>query len=241
LRTVRWDELGVSSALVCKTWRRTRRDFGSIDLQTASAVHGRRLAELDVATALHSGRPGDVLIASERSRATTTRIVHLKPPADPAEADMLSTLRLSLVAAREARSAQDVAAEATHRQQAAGLQQRLRGRSWTSEGSGQAVAVATLAEIRAKVAELDARLLVYVESNSRLFAVCVGHGPSTLVEIGAADEAIRLARRIHADFDVLALDRLPGPLCAQLNRRCVPICAGSTNFCSRGCGSPEAR
>jgi tetratricopeptide (TPR) repeat protein len=186
--------------------------FGSIDLQTASAVHGRRLAELDVATALHSGRPGDVLIASERSRATTTRIVHLKPPADPAEADMLSTLRLSLVAAREARSAQDVAAEATHRQQAAGLQQRLRGRSWTSEGSGQAVAVATLAEIRAKVAELDARLLVYVESNSRLFAVCVGHGPSTLVEIGAADEAIRLARRVHADFDVLALDRLPGPL-----------------------------
>ena len=40
--------------------------FGSIDLQTASAVHGRQLAELDLSLALAEGKPAGVLAAIER-------------------------------------------------------------------------------------------------------------------------------------------------------------------------------
>src|SRR5262249_17754746 len=43
--------------------------FGSLDLQAASVVHGRELAELGLADALAGGRPGEVFAWAERSRA----------------------------------------------------------------------------------------------------------------------------------------------------------------------------
>jgi tetratricopeptide (TPR) repeat protein len=106
--------------------------FGSIDLQTASAVHGRRLAQLDLAIALRTGRPGEVLAAVERGRATSTRVVSLRPPADPEEAELLSQLRVAVDAAREARLTQDETEEFTQRRLVADLQQRLRDRAWTA-------------------------------------------------------------------------------------------------------------
>jgi tetratricopeptide (TPR) repeat protein len=186
--------------------------FGSIDLQTASAVHGRHLAELDVAIALRDGRPADVLLAAERGTAVTARIIHLTPPDDPVAAELLSKLRISLVSAREARTAEDSAAEVIHRQDAAALQQRLRDRAWTVGGSGEAAPVASLAEIETQVRRLSARLVTYVESEGQLVAVAVGGGNPTLVRLGSAAHVAQLAKRARADLDVLALERLPEPL-----------------------------
>jgi tetratricopeptide (TPR) repeat protein len=186
--------------------------FGSIDLQTASAVHGRRLAQLDIATAVVTGRPGEVLLAAERGRATTARLVHLRPPQDLAEAELLSNLRLALGAAREARASQDGPAEATHRQQVAALQQHLRDRSWASDGTGRAAPIASVADVAGRAQELDVCLAVYVECDGQLLAVVVRDGGSVLLQLGGFAEALALARRVRADFDVLALDRLPEPL-----------------------------
>ncbi|MGH8961316.1 MAG: hypothetical protein ACRDWT_08925, partial [Jatrophihabitantaceae bacterium] len=56
--------------------------FGSIDLQTASAVHGARLAELGIAVALRDGRPRAVFAAAERARAVSSRLQPVRPPDD---------------------------------------------------------------------------------------------------------------------------------------------------------------
>ena len=61
--------------------------FGSIDLQTASAVHGRQLAELDLSMALAEGRPAGVLAAIERGRATSSRLPGVSAPTDPVAAE----------------------------------------------------------------------------------------------------------------------------------------------------------
>ena len=67
--------------------------FGGIDLQSASAVHGRRLAAHDLDLALRSGRPGSVVAAVERSRAVSGRIRSVTPPADERTAELLAELR----------------------------------------------------------------------------------------------------------------------------------------------------
>src|SRR5206468_1605115 len=54
---------------------RYQAQFGSVDLQTASALHGRRLAALDLDLALETGRPADVFSALERGRAQSRRLV----------------------------------------------------------------------------------------------------------------------------------------------------------------------
>ena len=56
--------------------------FGSVDLRTAAAVHGRRLAALDLDIALAGGRPARVFEAVERARATSSRLPPIRPPAD---------------------------------------------------------------------------------------------------------------------------------------------------------------
>lgn len=186
--------------------------FGSIDLQTASAVHGRRLAELDLATALRTGRPADVLLAVERGRATASRMVSLAPPADSEVAGLLSELRMAVDAAREARGGQNPAAEAAGQRGVADLQQRLRDRTWTVDGSGRADAVVSIAELTETARQTGVDLVVYAVSAGRLSAVVFGHGRAGLHSLGSAAELSALVRRVRADLDLLSLDRVPPPL-----------------------------
>src|SRR4029079_3217695 len=67
--------------------------FGGIDLQSASAVHGRRLAAHDLDLALRTGRPASVVAAVERSRAVSGRIRSCTAPADERTAELLAELR----------------------------------------------------------------------------------------------------------------------------------------------------
>ena len=71
---------------------RYQAQFGSVDLQTASALHGRRLAALDLDLALARGRPADVFAALERGRAQSRRLVPVTPPSG-ASAPALVELR----------------------------------------------------------------------------------------------------------------------------------------------------
>ncbi|MFT4167448.1 MAG: hypothetical protein QM650_19605, partial [Microlunatus sp.] len=113
--------------------------FGGIDLQSASAIHGRRLVEHDVDLAIRSGRGDAVLAAVERSRAVTSRIQPVTPPADETTAGLLTTLRRAAEsAAEDAHSgARPLATAGTRRapvspalRQVADLQAQLRTRSW---------------------------------------------------------------------------------------------------------------
>ena len=67
--------------------------FGSQDLQAASAVHGRDLTVLGLRTALQTRSPAAILQWLERSRAASTRLAAVRPPADGVLAEELSLLR----------------------------------------------------------------------------------------------------------------------------------------------------
>ncbi len=182
--------------------------FGSIDLATAAAVHGRRLAELDLAIALRSGRPEVVLAAAERGRAVASRLPAVRPPDDPVAAELLGELRQTVEALRAVEL--DRAASAPLHKRRQELEARISARSWTRTGAGVVRGLVDLDELGAALG--SATLVSYARSEGGLHAVVLAPGGPRLVALGSAGEVDEQVRRVHADLDVLADPRLPGPL-----------------------------
>ena len=179
--------------------------FGSIDMQTASAIHGRRLTELGVAIAIDDGRraAAAVFAASERGRAVSSRLPSLRPPADAPTAELLAELRQAVEGIRA------TPGDASLRRKRRDLEREIKARSWTLAGSGQVQRQAGLTETRAAVANHDSTMVSFVRAGGRLHAVVLGAGPVELRSLGAADEIEAHVRRVRADLDVLAHARLP--------------------------------
>lgn len=181
--------------------------FGSIDLSTAAAVHGRRLAELDIALALQAGRPDAVFAAAERTRAVANRLTPVVPPADPQRAELLSELRLALDSLRYAAAGSAEANRLVRRR--AELERAISERGWTRGGTGSARPVASLDEVRHAL--VGQALVVYLESAGRLHALAIDDGARG-VALGPAADVVELVRRVRADLDVLAQPHLPAAL-----------------------------
>ena len=181
--------------------------FGSIDLRTASAVHGRRLAQLDLAIALDGGRPAEVLAAIERGRAVSSRLAPVRPPADEETASLLAELR-SVV--ESVHAAQSDTARLTARR--ADLERRIRARAWSMAGSGSVQRPADLKAIQAAVADGDLALVSFADSDGELHAVVLTADRLETRPLGPTARVADLVRHVRADFDVLALDRLPSGL-----------------------------
>jgi tetratricopeptide (TPR) repeat protein len=193
--------------------------FGSIDLQSGSAIHGRRLVDLDLALAQESGRPAAVVEAVERGRAVSSRLVPVKQPEDLEVAQLLAELRQAHDALRE-----DVAGpraiELSRR--IAELQRQLRSHSWRVGGSGSARRPARIGQIRAGLAEFGAVLVSFLQVGDELSAVSDDGTRSTMCALAAASVVGELGQRVRADLDVLASMALPDPMrravTASLNR-----------------------
>ena len=202
--------------------------FGGVDLQSASAIHGRRLVEHDVDLAVRSGRGDVVLAAVERSRAVTSRIQPVTPPADETTAGLLTTLRRAAEsAAEDAHSgARPLSAAGTRRapmspalRQVADLQAQLRTRSWLNSGSRAWHRPASVRELRAAAAADDCHLITIIEHRGRLGAVTSRPGgPLQLIELAAADTVRTWQRRLSADLDVLASSGLPAAMTAAVTK-----------------------
>jgi tetratricopeptide (TPR) repeat protein len=188
--------------------------FGSIDLQTAAAVHGRRLAELSLTLALRTRRAAAVLAAAERARAVSTRLPVVRPPTDPQSADLLAELRRTVESLRGAM--QDAAASAPLLRRRRELERAITARRWTLAGSGAAGRTARLDEIRAGVANADSTMVVYVEAGGAMHAVVIRAGRLRLHALGSAAAITEQVRRARADLDVLAQPRLPGGISAAV-------------------------
>lgn len=191
-----------------------RAQFGSLDLQTASALHGRQLIELDLQLALETGRAAAVLAAVERGRGLSSRLPAVRAPEDPIAAELLAELRQAGEELRAIES--DPAARqraAAHRHRINGLQQSLRSRSWHAEGTGEAASVVPLGELAEGLEHAGASLVCFVESGRRLHAVVVGpRGDAQVVRLGEFAAVHELAKRSRADLDVLANGMLPEAL-----------------------------
>lgn len=188
--------------------------FGGVDLQSASAVHGRRLVAHDLELAVRSGRPGSVLAAVERSRAVSGRIRPVTPPADERTADLLAELRRTV----ELTSAGAAAATETGPRIAA-LQTELRSRAWLNSGSRAWQPPVRLRDLRAAAATEGCDLVTLTQLRGRLGAVLLpAEGPLRLVELGDVETVRSWHRRLSADLDVLAHAGLPPAMAAAVSR-----------------------
>jgi hypothetical protein len=188
--------------------------FGSVDLRTAAAVHGRRLAGLDLEIALSSGRASVVFAAAERARAVASRLPSVRPPADARTADLLAELRQVAEALRAVD--QDREASVPMQRRRRELQREITARGWRIPGIGTARRTARLVDIAKAIGTSDAAMAVYVEIAGSLHAVVVRAGERRVRSLGPSAPIIELVRRLRADLDVLAQPRLPGGLLAAV-------------------------
>ncbi|HEU5486347.1 MAG TPA: tetratricopeptide repeat protein, partial [Microlunatus sp.] len=149
--------------------------FGGVDLQSASAVHGRRLATRDLELALRSGRATSVLAAVERSRAVSGRIRPVIPPADAHTARLLAELRRLLETAEP------------DRRRVAALQVELRSRSWLDDGSRELHPPTAVAELGAAAETDDLHLVTITQAGGRLSSATIAsRGRPGLAELAAS-------------------------------------------------------
>ncbi|MEW1951841.1 CHAT domain-containing protein [Terrabacter sp. NPDC080008] len=181
----------------------------SLDLRTARAIHGARLAELDLELAVPLGS-GAVLEALERWRSATDRLPSLGRPAD----EQLAVLTEQLRAVRgQLRGESDPQQVRELNEQAGRLERRIRARDWAlsrSDDSTRAVPV-RLREAREHLVRVDRDLLWFFRHRGRLCAVGIVGGRASMRDLMPVERAAELAQRVRVDLRAAATHHL-GPL-----------------------------
>ena len=194
--------------------------FGSLDLRTASAVHGSALARLGLQLALHHGSPADVLAFIERSRAVSTRLPQVRAPSDPASAELLAALRRVEEEIRGLEGDPAAADAVTRlRREASALQRGVRVRAWELEGEGGDVSEVPRATRLGLAAASDGSAFVtFARDRGRWLAVVADGRRTRLVYLAPVREVRALVTRVRADLDALAMPTLPDVLRSAVRR-----------------------
>jgi hypothetical protein len=196
---------------------RMRDRMGGLELVSGTAVHGRELGELAVRLVLDGPSPSRraerLFRWLERTRAQSYRYEPVGS-ADPRLAERVAEVR-SL-----ARSVQLATLDGVPTTE---LETRLRTAQreavrlgWHAQRWGRPRPVATAAEVTAALG--DRAMIDFVASGDVLAAVVLVGGRVHLVRLGSATSAAEHARRIHADVDALAPDRMDRSLSRVIAR-----------------------
>jgi tetratricopeptide (TPR) repeat protein len=190
---------------------RHQAQFGSIDLQTASALHGRRMMALDLEMALAAGRPAGIFAALERGRAMSSRLVPVSPPPTQS-APLLTELRhLTETLTVIGGDPQQTEAAARIRKEIADQQDRLNRIAWRSDGSRDVARLVGLERVHELVRDSGRQMILYGATQNDLVAVLLGSGRPRLVRLPETRGIDALNSRLRADLNVLA-HRLPDGL-----------------------------
>ena len=195
--------------------------FGSLDMRTASAVHGVALARLDLEMALGSGRPRSVFASIERTRAASSRLAPVRPPADDEAASLLAQLRQVEEEARGLEGSTRDSDLARLRNRAAELRSAVRANAWQREGARSARAVRQVVSLSAVRAALDAEgyaLVSIVTHGGQWHATLVDGRRVEHFALGSVEVADELVRRIGSDLDALAMPRIPEQIRTSVRR-----------------------
>ncbi|GAA2098246.1 CHAT domain-containing protein [Microlunatus panaciterrae] len=188
---------------------RHQAQFGSIDLQTSSAIHGRRLVELDLDTAFSSHRPDALFSAVERGRAISRRLTAVTPPVGES-AELLAELRhLTEIIRSISDDPTAIEVVGQMRQRTSALYTELSSISWRALGAGRPTPPATMADVRTEIERRNQVLVTFCVFRNTWSAIVLGDGPPRLVELPRADQTPELVRRAQADLNVLAYSSLP--------------------------------
>jgi tetratricopeptide (TPR) repeat protein len=185
-----------------------RDQLGGLELVSATAVHGRELRELAIRLALESHNARQVFVWLERTRAQTYRYEPQEHLENSELAERIAEVRglgLELMrAGLDGRPTADLRAKLVKAQREA---TRL---GWHAQRWGRTRPMATIGEV---ISELGERAMVsFVVSGGDMVAVVIAGGQVRMVRLGAADDALEGAQKLHIDLNALAPDYLPPPL-----------------------------
>ncbi|HMO11430.1 MAG TPA: CHAT domain-containing protein, partial [Actinotalea sp.] len=186
-----------------------RRQLGSVEAVTAAAVHGERLALIEVGAALRRGDPLAVLGAVERGRATFAGPARVRPPDDPRLAELLADLRRAL---ERERAAQDAAGRAAAARVVDGLLAAARQRSWQAGGEAGGPPAPEPAGLVEELAGSDRTVVDLVAVDGVVHAVVVDGSGARLHHLADLAEVRRTGRRVAADLQALSGSHLPREL-----------------------------
>ena len=195
--------------------------FGSLDLRTASAVHGVALARLDLEIALASGRPSAVFASIERTRAASSRLAPVRPPQDDDAASLLAQLRQVEEEARGLEGSTRGGDLSRLRNRAAELRSAVRASAWQREGTRNAGAVrevVSLSAIRAGLGREGYALVSIVSHGGQWHAALVDGRRVEQHVLGSVEVAEELVRRVGSDLDALALPMIPEMIRTSVRR-----------------------
>jgi tetratricopeptide (TPR) repeat protein len=179
-------------------WQAT---FGSIDLQTATVSHGERLAERGLALAVGSGQPALVYEWVEWLDAVSTRIVALRPPADPAASADLTELRVL------AQRRPEPGTPEAERQ--AELLDRVRRRAWTDRGSAKVQPIVPFERLQDELRATEATLLAPLAADGWAWMLMVAPDAAELVRVAPVEDIRAALSGLPADLDMAAADLPP--------------------------------
>lgn len=187
-----------------------RAALGATELRAHASGHGERLARLGLRLAVQGRRPSDVLAWSEHHRAQSLRLRPVRPPDDPALADVLATLRGVAADLEQARREGDDARRLVQRRselerEVSALTRRVAGegtaaRPW--DGSRRR-------QLHAELADADAVLVSFVADGAALLAVAVDGHRVVVHDVGAVADAMAEVEAVAFALRRLARPRLP--------------------------------
>ncbi len=182
--------------------------FASVDLLTAATGIGRQLARDGLAEALRGGDPGEVLTWSEQVRASSSRVLAVRPPPDGRAAALLARLRFLQQNEQAARVSGGHAGP--WREQAAEVREQVRALAWQASGAGEVLGPVRRDRLVAALG--DATLVSLLALAGRVHALVVDAGGARVVALGASAQVREDVLRVRADLDLLAGHALPAPL-----------------------------
>ncbi|MGG5259247.1 CHAT domain-containing protein [Phycicoccus avicenniae] len=192
--------------------------YTSLDIRAAVALHGRRLAALDLDAAWASGRPAAVYAATERWRALSLRLPGARAARDDETlADLLTELRLVRRRLLDAggEDAEPLREEAVRlEREVAHRERELDARTPSDTRSARP---ASHAEVRRALSERDTGVVALFSHGSRLRAVTLSRNATRVHDLGSVSDAVELSRRLRADLR--ALSTAPVPALAEAVRR----------------------
>lgn len=198
------DPAGARRVLVRSARRLAAAQEGSasLDLRTATAVHGVRLARLDLQLALPRG-PQAVLESLERWRSATDRLPSLGRPADDRLAALTEQLRSAQMQLRGGGEPQQLE---QLRRKVGELERAIRARDWSlSSETGDFAAIETrVREGRAALTRADRDLVWFFGHEDRLMGVGVVGGRAVVRDLMGLAAATELAHRVRVDLRTAA-------------------------------------